>query len=83
MTAAERAKRHRARRRKGVAVLPVEVGENTYYALALSGLLPETDLTNSSAVARALGSALKEWTKEKFSNALRTPPRNQSIVTSS
>lgn len=83
MTAAERAKRHRARRRKGLAVLPVEVGESTYCALALSGLLPEADLTNSSAVAQALGSALKEWSKEKFRNALLAPPRNERMVTSS
>lgn len=83
MTAAQRAKRHRARRRKGVAVLPVEVGEATYCALALAGLLPESDLSNSSAVAQALGTALREWTKQSFRNALREGPRGHCIVTSS
>lgn len=83
MSGAERQRRHRARQRRGLAVLPVEVGESTYCALALAGLLPEAELTNSSAVARALGAALKEWTKESFRNALREGPRRFDMVTSS
>lgn len=71
MTGAERQKRHRARRRKGVAVLPVEVGEETYWALRRANLITEADLTTSSAVAMALGEALKDWTGKIFCNALR------------
>lgn len=83
MSAADRQRRHRERQRKGVAVLPIEVDGGVYWALTLAGLVAEADLTNSSAVAKALGHAVKDWSTRQVGNALRSGALKGDIVSSS
>ena len=52
-TAAERQRRHRARRQRGVVVVPVELGERHLDVLAEHGLL-KSDASDAAATGRAV-----------------------------
>ncbi|MBX3562588.1 MAG: hypothetical protein KF780_12350 [Sphingomonas sp.] len=83
MSSADRQKRYRARRRKGVAVVPVEIGDEVYAALALGRYVSDDDMACSSAVGAAIGRALCDWSNEKIRYALQIEAPRGNIVTSS
>ena len=57
-----RARRHRERRSRGVAmVAPVEVGEGGLGLLVSNGLLKEHETRDRKAVGEACLSALEQW----------------------
>jgi hypothetical protein len=51
---AERMRRSRERRRQGEAIVTIKVGQGVIADLTALGWLPETDLRDKSAIARAL-----------------------------
>jgi hypothetical protein len=65
MTAALRQRRFRERRRKGIAVIPVEIGADVYNGLEIAGLCRMEDCSDSKAVSIALSKALKDWARLK------------------
>ncbi len=58
-----RQRRHRARRRAGLLVVPVEIHEEDPDELVRRGLLDPAQINNPREVGRAVGKALKRWTK--------------------
>lgn len=64
MSAADRQRRVRARRRRGRMVLPVEIDGEVLDALARSGLTREYE-ADRAKLAEAVATAIKQWTDEK------------------
>ncbi len=61
MSDAERQRRHRARKRKRLAVYHVEIGEHVFDGLEAAGLVTMDAADDRAAVERALGIALRGW----------------------
>lgn len=83
MSAADRQRRYRARQRNGVAVVPVEIDEDVFWALAISKYLPEAEHSDNRKVSAVLRRVIREWSVEKFRYALQLSAQPVDIVTSS
>lgn len=55
LSAAERQRRHRERRKCGLRVVPVEMDQEALAELVRAGVLSDEDLTDSELLSRSLG----------------------------
>lgn len=68
MSAADRQRLRRERLRKGIAVHPVEVDEDVYWALEIGGYLNSGESGDPAKVKAAISRAMADWAKDKISS---------------
>ncbi len=59
-----RQRRHRARRRRGLLVVPVEIHENHLDDLIRNGLLDQLQVGDPAITGEAVGRAFKAWLRD-------------------